>query len=224
MELVTAAAQPSWFVRVERWSIERMPRRLRLAVLGLYAIVVGAGYSHPHAAWDDVAFDWLRAQLLGAVLIVAWFLMIRTLDDLEDQAEDDVNHPDRALQRGAVSRRDLQWFVGLLVVLQSVVAVLIDRALGHDAPGPITTFWFGMAAFLAAAAVDFGVPRALAARPALRRALRAPASILPLILAFSIGYGTVQLDWVTLAVVAAVAGVVAWYDISRRPSAEGARA
>lgn len=224
MEPVTpAAAHPSWFVRTERWTSERMPRGLRLAILVLYAVIAGAGYADASAN-DSGPFDWFRAQLLGAILILAWFLMIRALDDLEDQAEDDVNHPDRALQRGAVSRRDLHWLVACTVVVQAVTAVATDRALGHDGLGPITAFWLGMAAFLAVVAVDFGMPRALAARPGLRRALRAPASILPLILAFSIGYGAVHLDWVTIAVVAAVAGVVAWYDISRRPSIEGAQA
>ncbi len=223
MEVAVSTAHPSWFVRTGRWVGERYPRALRAAILALYVVVAGAGYADAGISADDLAPDWLRAQLFGAVLIFAWFLMIRTLDDLEDQPEDDVHHPERALQRGAVSRGDLFGLVALTVVVQLAVAVAVDRALGHAGIGPITTLWLGMAAFLAVLAVDFGAPRALAARPGLRRALRAPASVLPVVLAFSIGYGTVHVDLVTVAVVVAIAGLVAWYDISRRPK-QGAQA
>lgn len=214
-----ATAHPSWFVRTARWIAERFPLPLLLAILGLYALATGVGYLDASAA-DGAPQATTAALLLGAALVSAWFLMIRTLDDLEDQPEDDVNHPERALQRGAISRGDLLGLVGFMVVTQGAAAVAVDRALGHHDLGPITTLWLGMAGFLAVLAVDFGAPRALAARPGLRRALRAPASVFPVVLAFSVGYGAVHVDLILLLVVAVIAGIVAWYDITRRPKPE----
>lgn len=219
MALAASLSHPSWAVRTARWIGERFPLALLLAILALYALAAGAGFADA-ALTDGAPQASALALLLGAVAVAAWFLMIRALDDLEDQPEDDLAHPERALQRGAISRADLFALVGLTVVVQAVASVATDRALGSDGLGPITTLWLGMAAFLVVLAVDFGMPRALGARPGLRRALRAPASVLPVIWAFWIGWGDAHLDVVTLLVIAVIAGVVAWYDISRRPAPE----
>ena len=211
---MAVAPHPSWAVRAARWTAERFPPALAVAIAVLYAVAAGVGYADATATAEATRGSGDQLAL-GAVAIVAWFLMIRTLDDLEDQPEDDVAHPGRALQRGAVSRADLLRLGAVAVVVQAAAVVAIDGGLG-----PITAIWTAMIAFLGLLAVDFGLPRALAARPGLRRSLRAPASVAPVVLAFSIGWGDAHADLSTVGVVAAIAAVVAWYDVVRRRASE----
>jgi hypothetical protein len=154
----------------------------------------------------------------GAAGLWSWYLMLRVLDDLEDADDDRVTHPERLLSQGAVTARDL-W---LLAAAAGAAQVAGSVALDHGAAGPVTRTWATMAAFLAACAVDFGAPAALAQRPTVRRALRAPASILPALWGFAIGRGGSPLRPAAAQLVAFAVALVALVDLTRRPATPAA--
>jgi 4-hydroxybenzoate polyprenyltransferase len=208
--MVVAQALP---LRLAAWVAERHGASVVAPVALLAAASIGAGARDRagRGAGDRPAAAHVA---VGAAAIWSWYLMLRVLDDLEDAAADRTEHPDRLLSRGTVTTTDLWLLAGAALATQAAASSLID---GRRV-GPVTRTWAAMAAFLGACAVDFGVPAQLAARPTLRRALRAPASILPALWGFAIGAGGTPLRRPAAKLVGFAVALVAAVDITRRPA------
>jgi hypothetical protein len=106
------------------------PRRLsaylaeRFPVLG-HGVLIAAYYSSnqflARALTDPgrpMHYDW--TTLLGAVTLFCFFFHLRVFDEHKDYAEDAVHHPDRVLQRGIVTLRDLK-LLGALAIGTGIV-------------------------------------------------------------------------------------------------------
>ncbi len=211
----TATARRRRVPRTTAWIAERHGTDVLAPLVALYLLAWFAGAAEMTAVSGAPAGDF-RMIVLGAMAFWSWYLMLRALDDLEDDPEDAVLYPDRLLQRRVVSREDLWLLVGLAAAFQGISSLAIDGGLGA-----VTLTWLAMLLFLAAVSVDFGAPRALAARPLLRRSLRIPASALPVIWAYAIGSGALGADRLPLtqtsaALIAVTLVTVAIFDISRK--------
>ena len=62
------------------------------------------------------------STLLGALTLLGFFLHLRVFDEHKDYAEDVIHHPDRVLQRGVITLRDLKILGGIAIALQIVLA------------------------------------------------------------------------------------------------------
>lgn len=109
----------------QRWSAylaERFP------LLG-HGILIFSFYSsnqflaHALAApGEPMRYD--SSTLLGALTILGIFLHLRIFDDHKDYIEDCRHFPNRVLQRGEVSLRDLKWLLAVVVVAELLLAAV----------------------------------------------------------------------------------------------------
>ncbi len=61
-------------------------------------------------------------SLLGAVTLFCFFFHLRVFDEHKDYAEDAIHHPDRVLQRGVITLRDLKVLGGIAISIEIVLA------------------------------------------------------------------------------------------------------
>lgn len=64
------------------------------------------------------------SSLIGALAVLGMFLQLRIFDDHKDYAEDCQYYPDRVLQRGAVTLRDLKLLLALVIGAELLLAAL----------------------------------------------------------------------------------------------------
>jgi hypothetical protein len=108
------------------------PRRLsaylaeRFPVLGHGLLIVAYYSSNQFLAraltqpGRPMHYDW--TSLLGAVTLFCFFFHLRVFDEHKDYAEDVVHHPDRVLQRGLVTLRDLKVLGGIAIATEIVLS------------------------------------------------------------------------------------------------------
>jgi hypothetical protein len=63
-------------------------------------------------------------SLLGAVTLFCFFFHLRVFDEHKDYAEDMIHHPDRVLQRGVITLRDLKLLGGIAIVIEIALAAV----------------------------------------------------------------------------------------------------
>ena len=199
--------------RLVAWTGERHGAELLVPVLLLYALAAATG-----AAGTSAAHVAPGLLVLGGVAAWTWFLMLRVVDDLADKADDDVVHPERLLQRGVVTTRELTEVAIAAAALCGVISLIIDGGLGA-----VTLLWALSLAFIGAAIYDFGAGSFLESRPFLARMLRVPASALPVIWFAEMGSGGTKLTLAIAALVVVAILIVVSIDVSRKlkPAAEG---
>ena len=110
------------------------PRRLsaylaeRFPVLGHGLLIVAYYSSNQFLAraltqpGRPMHYDW--TSLLGAVTLFCFFFHLRVFDEHKDYAEDVVHHPDRVLQRGLITLRDLKILGGVAIATEVVLAAV----------------------------------------------------------------------------------------------------
>jgi hypothetical protein len=110
------------------------PRRLsaylaeRFPVLGHGLLIVAYYSSNQFLAraltqpGRPMHYDW--TSLLGAVTLFCFFFHLRVFDEHKDYAEDVVHHPDRVLQRGLITLRDLKILGGVAIAAEIVLAAV----------------------------------------------------------------------------------------------------
>jgi 4-hydroxybenzoate polyprenyltransferase len=113
------------------WARERFPlaNGAFFALLYLLALFVGRS-SRPgpiEVSWRDVP---------GLIALWLFFLWLRVLDEHKDFEKDRVAHPNRVLQRGLVTLKDLRVLGGITLVIQLAVSVWLDGGVG-----PVTGWW-----------------------------------------------------------------------------------
>jgi len=69
-----------------------------------------------------------RSSLFAALAILCCFFHLRVFDEHKDYAEDCRNHPERVLQRGLITLRDLRRLGALAIAGELVLAALHSRA------------------------------------------------------------------------------------------------
>ncbi len=62
--------------------------------------------------------------LLGAVTLFCFFFHLRVFDEHKDWADDGVHHPERVLQRGLITLRDLKILGGVAIAVQIVLSAV----------------------------------------------------------------------------------------------------
>ena len=131
------------------WMRERFPARnaVFFAVFYATALIVGratGGESGPVLLSPRDA--------AGFVAVWCFFLMLRVFDEHKDFEADAIAHPQRVLQRGLITLRDLRIVGGVAIVTQLGVSLWLDGGVG-----PITVWWIGALAWSVLMAREFFV-------------------------------------------------------------------
>ena len=148
------------------WADERFPivaTALLLAVVYLSAVLYGRALTH------DGALELSAADLGGLLAAWSFFLMMRVLDEHKDYERDCVLHPDRVLQRGLVTLRQLRVLGFAAVAIQAIVSLSMDGGIG-----PVTTWWLITIAWVALTAREFFLGSWLSGRLVLYTAVHLP--------------------------------------------------
>lgn len=120
-----------WAVRWLAYFNERFPAWQVAGQIPLYLVAFLAGQA---AVGRRPAVDVDTA--IGLASFVAFTLLARTLDDNKDIEHDNAHYPDRVLQRGLITLRQLR-FLGLGCLLASLAgSMFIDRGVG------LVTLWW----------------------------------------------------------------------------------
>jgi len=149
------------------WFRERFPLTVAAVLLPVYLVVLISGreLTHPGAST-------LRpGDAAGFLGVWAFFLMVRIIDDHKDYADDLVRHPDRMLQRGAVTPARLKVLAAAAVLVQAGVVLRAD-----DGAGRIGLWWLLTMGWVALAARDFFLGPRIGAHPVLYPVLHLPLS------------------------------------------------
>ena len=77
------------------------------------------------------SLTWVEAW--GAVAVISFFYRLRVFDEHKDYAIDQVNHPDRVLQSGRITLRELTLVSGILTVAEAGWSVYMG--------GPVLGLW-----------------------------------------------------------------------------------
>ena len=83
-------------------------QRFPVVNMALFAVLFLTVYSVAGFFWPVIKpthFGW--REVLGMVAVISFFFRLRVFDEIKDYALDAVNHPDRVLQSGRVSLRQL---------------------------------------------------------------------------------------------------------------------
>jgi 4-hydroxybenzoate polyprenyltransferase len=106
--------------------------RERFPLFGHGLLIVSYGSSNQFLAralthpGEPMHYD--ASSLSGAVVLLCLFFHLRVFDEHKDYAEDCRNHPDRVLQRGLVTLRDLRWLGAIAIATELVLAALHSPA------------------------------------------------------------------------------------------------
>src|SRR5262245_16449053 len=100
----------------------------RFPLLG-YGVLIAAYYSSNQFLARTLTepgrpMHYDATTLLGAVTLFCFFFHLRVFDEHKDYAEDVVHHPDRVLQRGVITLRDLKVLGGLAIAVEIVLAAV----------------------------------------------------------------------------------------------------
>ena len=124
-------------------------------------------------------------SLLGCLTIFFFFLHLRIFDDHKDYADDCRHFPDRILQRGVVTLRELKWLGALALVLELTFATICGPA--------------ALAATLIAVGFSVLMLKEFFARDWLRRRFLLYASVhmlvMPLLAMIVYSFATRQFPW-----------------------------
>lgn len=94
--------------------ITYLNQRFPVVNMALFAVLFLTVYSVAERTWPTAApgtFGWREggpAFGLGMVAVISFFFRLRVFDEQKDYALDSINHPDRVLQSGRVTLRQLQ--------------------------------------------------------------------------------------------------------------------
>lgn len=116
---------------IPAWASERFPASHVVMFAVLYVMVAAAARSL--SGPGRLVFG--PGDLLVLLALTGFFLQLRVFDELKDADDDAIAHPERAFQRGIVTRRDLGF------VLAAAYAAQVPALVALDETGRATAWW-----------------------------------------------------------------------------------
>ena len=116
-------------IAVWRWQAYLNERFPVLAHGLLIASFYSSNQFLAHALRDPGApMEYNLSSLLGFVVLFCLFLHLRLLDDCKDYEDDCRYFPDRVLQRGVVTRRELTFVCAAAIMIELLLGAIFDLA------------------------------------------------------------------------------------------------
>jgi hypothetical protein len=113
------------------WSSERFPwPMILIGLVPIYVAALCAGRFVDAGGAPGAAVAFRPLDVPGLVAMVSFVLVLRVFDEHKDYDKDCVAHPDRVLQRGLVTLRQLRWVAAVAIAVQVAVSVAYDGGLG----------------------------------------------------------------------------------------------
>ena len=131
------------------WMGERFPTRNVVFFAVFYVTALLIGRASANGAGPMLLSP---RDVAGFVAVWCFFLMLRVFDEHKDFEADAIAHPQRVLQRGLITLRDLQ-LVGVAATgVQLAVCLWLDGGIG-----PVTAWWLAALAWSGLMAREFFV-------------------------------------------------------------------
>lgn len=111
--------------RLRAYQAERFPV---LAFLPMVAVGTFAALAFSRAARVEPGFPWLQLGV-GSLTLLAFFFLLRVLDEHKDAGVDAAARPELPVPRGLVSLRELRWAALWTLALVVVLNLAIDPSL-----------------------------------------------------------------------------------------------
>ena len=112
-----------FYQRLLAWIHERFPIPNALLFFILYLLAAFMG----HFTQTQAAIVVSLQDLLGCGITWSFFLLLRIFDEHKDYQLDLQNHPERVLQRGLITLKQLKILAILVLLLQGVWCVYLDQ-------------------------------------------------------------------------------------------------
>jgi hypothetical protein len=132
----------------DSWLRERFPARNAL----LFAVFYATALLVARAGTTSGAVSLAWSDLPGYLALWSFFLTLRIADEHKDFDADAVAHPERVLQRGLVTLRQLEVVGAAALLVQAAVSLATDGRVG-----PVTTCWLITLAWCALMTREFFV-------------------------------------------------------------------
>ncbi len=120
--------------RLWSWIMERFepPKWIAFAIIYLCCSLLGqASVAGPNIGTIHIG----SRELLGCLASIAFFLLLRILDEHKDYAKDSINHPQRVLQRGLITLRHLKILAVVCFACIGAFCLYADRGFGPAGAG-----------------------------------------------------------------------------------------
>jgi len=130
---VTITRDAPWLNRFMAWMNERFPPLFLVVNCIVFVTVITYGRTiDPN---QELHWHWVR-DILGMVAFCMFPFMLRVFDEHKDFEADKHNHPERVLQRGVISLKDLRVVCCFGIAVQWGGSVYLDGGFGE-----ITQLW-----------------------------------------------------------------------------------
>lgn len=113
-----------WIRRILAWGNERFP--LANGILTFVLFTTALLFGRLVASADGVAVPIGLADLLPFFAYYGFFFMLRVFDEHKDYELDCHNHPERVLQSGLITLKDLKILGAIAIIGQGVVSAWLD--------------------------------------------------------------------------------------------------
>ena len=138
----------TWIKRFYAWMTERFPLANGILFFVLYLTAVALGRTFID---KDVQLFQL-VDIFGCIASWTFFLILRIYDEHKDYEIDCENYPDRILQRGLISLKDLKIIGAICIVFQFGYSVYLDQGFGL-----VTLTWILLTIYSLLMAAEFFV-------------------------------------------------------------------
>jgi len=108
------------------WMNERFPfaGAIGFFTLFLTTLVVARG------TLENTEIHLYLRDILGALAVWSFFLVVRIFDEHKDYEEDILNHPGRVLQSGQITLAHLKVMAGVSIAAQLTFSIWVDKGIG----------------------------------------------------------------------------------------------
>lgn len=137
----------AWIRRFFAWMNERFPPAL--LVINFIVFITILYFARLMRGTDAVEWD-MFGDTLGFFAFYSVPFMLRVFDEHKDYAIDMHNHPDRVLQRGLITLKDLRIVCVIAIVYQLVASAVLDQEFGS-----ITNIWVLVLLYSLLMAIEF---------------------------------------------------------------------
>ena len=144
-----------WILRFLGWMKERFPIENGILFFVLYLTAVALGRTF--ATETESLFK--MTDIFGCIASWTFFLLLRIYDEHKDYEIDCQNYPERVLQKGLITLKDLKIIGFLCITYQLIYCLYLDRGIG-----PVTLTWVCITAYSFLMTVEFFIGEWLSKR------------------------------------------------------------
>ncbi len=138
--MTTESSRPPLPKAILIWLSERVPAPIQVWGIVLYFTCAAT------AAWGQTgSWSFRGVDILGALAALSIFVLIRIADEHKDYEDDNLNHPERPVQRGIITLGQLRGLAVAIFGFQLLASVMADQGFGRTVVAwLVVMIWLGL--------------------------------------------------------------------------------